>query len=258
MQTMKSKLAIIAAPLLAALVGMAGCEQDLPRGLLLPGDADLPDGTVGNADPNADDDPTTNASDNEAVAGEDNTHSHPEGLGEDTADPFEVLEKRQEEGAPEIRTRLHSCQKLQNAALRNTLIAFGVDIDASANPDPAGELFRNGQDALGGANYASRSPESVVWTNSGATKFQDIMVMAAAEVIANLPNAEQCQVDGVGVTMFDDSDKCNEAAVTCIIGRPATDEHMAICNRIVEEADTVDEGKQLAVATLLAAAHTCE
>jgi hypothetical protein len=58
--------------------------------------------------------------------------------------------------------------------------------------------------------------------------------------------------------MFDENDQCNEAAVTCLIGRPATPEHLAICNRIIEEADTVDDGKQLAVATLLAAAHTCE
>ena len=53
-----------------------------------------------------------------ALAGE---VGHRGGLGEDYVDPFEVLKQREEEGPPEIRARLHSCQKLQVRALRNTL-----------------------------------------------------------------------------------------------------------------------------------------
>lgn len=248
---------LLSAPLLA-LAALGACDNHLPAGI--PGSklAGFDDGIVGDANDN--DDPTDDAANqgDAYASGEDNTFDHPDSLGGDTRDPFEVLAERQAEGPPEVRTRLHSCQKIQNAALRNMLAAFGVDLEATGDPAPAGQLFLEGREALGGANYGSRKSESITWTNSGATKFQDIWVMAASEIIANLPNAAHCQIYGVGPNMFEDNDDCNEAAVTCLIGRPATDEHMAICNHIVDSAATVDEGKLLAVAALLAAAHTCE
>lgn len=252
---MNTKWLLLSAPLL--LVGAAfACNSELPTGLGFPPKHDLPDGTVGD-DPDGDDDPTNNGDTTES-AGEDNTFEHPDGLGGETRDPFEVLNERQEEGPPEVRTRMHSCQKMQNEALGNTLAAFGVDLGAEGDPAPAGQLYREGLAALGGANYDARSGESIAWTNSGATKFQDIWVMAAPEIIANLPNVEHCQIDGEGVEMFDADDHCNEPAVTCIIGRPATDEHLAICNQIVQSADDIEEGKRIAVAALMAAAYTCE
>ncbi len=242
------------APLVLLVAAMA-CDSELPRGLTLP-PPDLPEGTIGD-DPDGDDDPTNNGNDSES-AGEENTFEHPDGLGGEVRDPFEVLEERQEEGPPEVRARLHSCQKMQNEALGRTLAAFGVNLGATGDPAPAGQLFAQGRDALGGANYGSRRGEAITWTNSGATKFQDIWVMAAPEIIANLPAAVHCQIEGEGVTMFDENDRCNEAAVTCLIGRPATDEHLAICNQIVSSASSIEDGKILAVASLLAAAHTCE
>lgn len=251
---MKTKLFLIGAPFL--VIGAFACDNDLPTGLSFYPQHDVPDGTVG-GDPDGDDDPTNDGSTSES-GGEENTFEHPDGLGGETRDPFEVLAERQEEGPPEVRARLHSCQKMQNEALANTLAAFGVDLDAKGDPAPAGQLFREGRAALGGANYEARSSESIAWTNSGATKFQDIWVMAAAEIIAALPTAAHCQIDGVGVEMFDENNQCNEAAVTCIIGRPATEDHLAICNQVVATAEDVEEGKQIAVAALMAAAHTCE
>ncbi len=242
--------------MLAPLMLLA-CDSDLPTGIGGTTPVDLPDGTIGNPDPDADDDPT-DTPDGHAAAGEDNTFDHPDALGGNGKDPFEILAERQEEGPPEIRTRLHSCQKLQYAALGNTLRAFGVDTDASGDPPPAGQLWRDGRDALGAANYGSRTGEAITWTNSGATKFQDIWVMAAAEIIANIATAEHCMIDGVGVEMFDADDNCNEPAVTCLIGRPATEDHLLICNQIVHTAADIEQGKQLAVAALLAGAHTCE
>ncbi|MFP6687423.1 MAG: hypothetical protein VB934_22080 [Polyangiaceae bacterium] len=193
------------------------------------------------------------------AGGEDNTFSHMGDLSDGGGlDPFEILAQRQEEGPPEIRTRLHSCQKLQVRALRNILTTFGVDIDATGNPDTAGELFKNGRDALGGANYDSRSGESITWTNSGATKLHDIFAQAASEIIAKLPDAEHCAIDGEGVTMFDSDDRCNSDAITCLIGRPASEEHVAICTQLVQIASNTDKGKQIAVAAILSAAHSCE
>ena len=158
----------------------------------------------------------------------------------------------------EIRTRLHSCQKMQNVALSRMLNAFGVDMNATGNPDPAGELYDKGRDALGGANYNSRKSEDLTWTNSGATKLQDIFMQAAPEIIAALPNAQHCQIDGEGVQMFNEDDTCNDDAVSCLIGRPATDAHMAVCNQAVHSGTTPDKGKAIAVAALLAGAHTCQ
>src|SRR4029079_9459891 len=48
------------------------------------------------------------------AGGQKNPFDHMASLGTDAAkDPFEVLKEREEEGPAEIRTRLHSCQKIQ-------------------------------------------------------------------------------------------------------------------------------------------------
>jgi hypothetical protein len=191
--------------------------------------------------------------------GQKNTFDHFATLGNDTPkDPFEVLKERQEEGLPEIRTRLHSCQKIQVATLRNILVGFGVDMNAQGDPPTAGQLWSDGLGALGAANYDSRVGESLVWTAAGAAKMFDILVQAAPEIIANLPNVAQCQVDGKGPQVFDEQNHCVPDAVTCLIGRPATPDHLAICNAVVTQASDVEKGKSIAVATLLSAAHSCE
>lgn len=207
------------------------------------------------------DDPTKDFENQPGVfaGGEDNTQSHMGDLGDFGAkDPFEILAQRQEEGPLEIRTRLHSCQKLQNTALRNVLENLGVDMNATGNPPTAGELLQAGGSALGAASYDARVGESIVWSASGAAKLFDIFVQAAPEIIANIPNVERCKVDGVGVAMFDDQNKCNADAIACITGRPATDSHVAICNTVVTKASSVDKGKRIAVATIMAGALSCE
>lgn len=154
---------------------------------------------------------------------------------------------------------MHSCQKLQNAALRNALTSLGVNMDATgADPPTAGDLFQAGGSALGAASYDARVGEAITWSAAGAAKLFDILVQAAPEIIANLPNAEQCKIDGVGVEMFDAQNKCNADAITCITGRPAMADHVAICNGIVTKASTVDKGKRIAVASIMAAAFSCE
>lgn len=206
-------------------------------------------------------DPTDNVEEQPGAfaGGEDNTFDHMNGLGNTpTKDAFEVLQQRQEEGPAEIRTRLKSCQKLQVTTLRNVLVGFGVNIDATADPPAAGELFKGGQGALGGANYDARVGEAIVWTAAGAAKMFDIWVQAAPEIIANLPNMPQCQVNGVGPQVFDENNQCVADAISCLIGKPATPEHIAICNSAVQNASSIDNGKNIAIATLLSAAHSCE
>lgn len=195
-----------------------------------------------------------------AYAGDqDNTFDHNASLGGDPLkDPYEVLKQREEEGPAEVRTRLHSCQKIQVATVRSILTSLGVNIDATGNPPTAGQLYKDGTQAMGAANYDARVGESLVWTAAGAAKLFDIWVQAAPEIIANLPNVPLCQIDGVGPQVFDADNKCVEDAVTCIIGRPATPEHVAICNSAVANASDIETGKKIAVATLLSAAHSCE
>lgn len=193
------------------------------------------------------------------VGGDDNTFDHMAGLGNDAPkDAFEILKQREEEGPADVRTRLHSCQKMQITTLRNVLQNFGVNLDATGDPPTAGQLLKNGTGALGAANYDARVGESLVWTAAGAAKMFDIWVQAAPEIIANLPNMPQCQIDGVGPQVFDENNQCVEDAITCLIGRPATPEHLAICNSAVANASSVENGKNIAIATLLSAAHSCE
>jgi len=239
-----------------AFVAIApGCSVDAPTGL----------GKTKSAKPNgqgSDPNDVENV-DGNGVGTEENTFDHMASLSADGAgtDPWAIAAQRQEEGPPEIRTRMHSCQKMQISTLKNILSDLGVDLGATSGqgqPPTAGELINGGGTALGQANYPARTGEALVWTAAGAAKQFDIFVQAAPEVIANLPNAPACQVNGAGPTMFNADDTCNEDAITCIIGKPATDEHVAICNNLVKSASDTDKGKAIAVATLLAAAHSCE
>lgn len=246
---MKTTRIVISALAVACGLSAAACVDGRPDGIGL-----KPHDTVK-------ENPTENVEEKPGAyaGGQDNTFDHMAGLGNDAPkDAFEVLKQREEEGPAEVRTRLHSCQKLQITTLRNILTSFGVNIDATGNPPTAGQLFKEGAGALGGANYDARVGEAIVWTAAGAAKMFDIWVQAAPEIIANLPNMPQCQVGGVGVQVFDENDECVEDAVTCLIGRPATAEHVAICNSAVKNASSIENGKNIAVATLLSAAHSCE
>lgn len=235
---------------LAALTGacVAGCADAPPAGL-------KPQTTVKN------DDPTKEIPEAEAPysAGETNTHDHFNDLGANGArDPFDILAQRQEEGPPEIRTRLHSCQKLQITAIRSLLTSLGVDLAKTGNPAPAGQLLQNGTGALGSANYAARVGETIVWSSAGAAKLFDIFVQAAPEIIAGIEASAQCQLNGAGQKMFDDQNQCNKDAISCLIGRPATKDHVEICSNVVQSASDADKGKNIAVATMLSAAFSCE
>ena len=238
--------------LLLAAALCAACANTSPSDLLP---------AAGDPLPGYEEDPTTEIPEKPGAfsGGEVNTFDHMSDLGANGArDPFEVLAARQEEGPAQIRTRMHSCQKITYFTLQTILESFGVNMDAQGDPPTAGQLFKAGGGALGVANYDARIGESIVWSAAGAAKLFDIFVQAAPEIIAAMPTLTQCQVGGVGPEMFDADGNCNEDAVTCLIGRPATADHIAICESVVSAASDIETGKKIAVATLLSAAHSCE
>lgn len=253
--------------LLAALAVGAGCAGDPPTclGEACNQDEENPGDPPKPSDPPPElqnDDPTDDQA-NGPTASDDpgNTFEHPTDLDGTSRDPFDILQQRAEEGPPEVRTRLHSCQKVTIAALRNILVSLGVDLQRESNPPSAGQLLAGGGNALGASNYGARASEALVWTAAGAAKTFDIFVQAAPEIIANLPNQAQCQVGGVGPQVFDgegDDITCNADALSCMMGVLATPEHVAICNSALKSASDVEKGKAIAVATVLSAAHSCE
>jgi hypothetical protein len=238
-----------------ALAALVGCGVEPPTTLGKDKSA-KPDGQ--GQDPN-----DVENQDGNGVGDEGNTFDHMASLSPEDhgTNPWEIAAQRQEEGPPEVRTRMHSCQKMQITTLRNILSSLGVDLMATAGqgqPPTAGQLVNGGGTALGQANYAARAGEAIVWTAAGAAKQFDIFVQAAPEIIANISTAPACQVNGSGPEMFNADNTCNQDAISCIIGKPASAEHVAICNNLVTTASDIDKGKNIAVATMLSAAHSCE
>ena len=202
------------------------------------------------------DDSTTEAPplpEGNASGGTDNTFDHPQ----TNIDPFELLERAKNEGPPRFAARVHKCPKLQVGTMGRMLTSRGVNMGSTAALS-AGKLFADGDQALGAPNYGARQREARELSTATASKMFDIYVQAAPEIIANLPSRDECKVAGVGTRMFNDANQCTADGITCLIGVPATAAHIEVCNLTVQRASNVDKGKLIAVATLLAAANTCE
>ncbi len=185
--------------------------------------------------------------------GEDNTFDH-----EATqVDVWELLDRLTKEGPPKYTARTHSCAKIRYATIGRILASRGVDLGAGGDVSAAG-LYNGGSQALGAPNYGARVRENLELTTAGASRLFDIFVAAAPEIIANMPNRAECQIGGVGVTLFGDANQCNADGITCLLGVPATASHIELCNLTVQRATDPEVGKRMAVAVLAAAAHTCE
>jgi hypothetical protein len=179
----------------------------------------------------------------------------------DERDPFDIIKQKTEEGPPTVSTRLHSCQKVTYQALGALLASRGVDLGAAAKqgqPPTAGQLYRAGAQALGAPNYGARTREPTQLTTAGATKLMDIFIQAAPEIVRAMPGLKSCQIDGKPAQMFDGSGGCTLDGIACLIGAPATQQHVAMCNQVIGRATTTAIGQTIAVASILAAAHTCE
>lgn len=192
------------------------------------------------------------------VGGEDNTFHHPAAIdGVRVADARAVLERMAEEGPPAYRARVHGCRKMRYGTIGRVLSGLGVDT-AAEGATSAGAMYRSGDQALGVANYAARVPETTELTTASASRLFDILVQAAPEVIANVETTERCMIGTRGVTVFDGAGNCSEEGLTCLLGEPASEAHVALCDQIVDRASSPEQGRVLAVASILASMATCE
>ncbi len=171
--------------------------------------------------------------------------------------PWELVDRITREGPPRYTSRVHGCTKIKYETLGTVLRSLGVDVDATGEAS-AGRLYRDGDSAMAAANYPNRIRENVAITTSGASRLFDIFAAAAPEVITALPSLARCALGGQPAVLFDASNRCQATGLTCLMGVPATPTHVEICNLTVTSASNPELGKRLAVAAILAAAHTCE
>ncbi len=165
-------------------------------------------------------------------------------------DPGEQKVLDQSIGSPEVVARMHGTQKLPYATLGNILGDLGVNVGAQQG---AGALYKGGTSSLGVPNYANRVPEQIVPSTSSLAKQFDIFTAAAPEVVANIAMSKRCP--GVVLVM---NNEFTSDGISCLIGKSARPEHVTLANQLVTEATTPQLGIQIAVATLLSAAHTSE
>lgn len=177
--------------------------------------------------------------------------------------PWEVLAEQQAAGPSRFQARMHGCVKIRYSTVGNLLASHGVTFPGGANS--AGQLFTTGQNSMGAPSYAVRVRENLVPSTSGMSRLFDIFSSASTEIIAGFANIQACKVNGVSPPLFDaNGSQCNPEAFKCLMGLPATAEHIDICNKTIAGARTAagapDQaiGQRLAVAVMLAAAHTCE
>lgn len=135
-----------------------------------------------------------------------------------------------------------------------------------AKPATAGYLYFTGKDALGYPKLDSRLGEKEEHSTASAMKLMDIFIQSAPQIIANISDpvkAPACTLNGKNLPMFASDGSCVEESVSCLIGMPATDDHMLLCNLLVDKANKNDltditKKRNMAVALLLSAAHSCQ
>lgn len=158
-------------------------------------------------------------------------------------------------GSPEVTSRLHGCGKMSVTSLRDLLQSRGLTGggDRPQNTQSGQDIFNNGDSAaaLGAANYPGRVPEAPFSSTSAVAKMFDIFTMAAYDAAAEDWSAPACP----GVKVIDGG-KFTKDGLTCLIGKPASDAHVAIANDAISKNPT--DGAKIAIAALLAAAHTCQ
>jgi hypothetical protein len=197
----------------------------------------------------------------ESLASEGNTQHHfqdPNSGENGLSDPNEVRAYDEAVGSPVIVARIHACQKITYAALGKILSTRGVNVQNNT-ANSAGLLYRSGAAALGVANYQGRVAEAITASTAAMSKQFDIMVAAAIEIQRN----PTVMMSGCpGVQLFDGQGQFTRDGISCLMGKPATANHLTVANDAIAQAQsqglTQAEGQQIAIAALLEAAHTCE
>lgn len=171
---------------------------------------------------------------------------------------WDLIDRLTKEGPPSFSSQMHGCTKPRITTLGNILTSIGINAANTVNLS-AGQLYTSGGPSMGAPNYAARVRENLSVTTSGASREFDIFAAGASEVITNVPMLARCNPNGTTpAVVFDASGQCQASGITCIIGVPATPDHVALCNQTVASASTPQIGQRLAVAAMLAAAYTCE
>jgi hypothetical protein len=157
-------------------------------------------------------------------------------------------------GSPAVTSRMHSCGKLTYASIGELLTSRGMTGKAQrpSGSQSAQQIYNKSSSQLGAANYNGRVPESPFASTSNMSKEFDIFAMGAYDVADPGWAAPACP----GVKVIGDDGKFTKDGISCLIGKPATDEHVAIANDAIAKDPT--DGAKIAIAALLAAAHTCQ
>jgi len=162
-------------------------------------------------------------------------------------DPAQVRTDDETAGSPDTLARLHTCGKISVAELKQFLTSRGVNM-ASTTTGSSGALYKLNVDALGSANYPARVPEASFASTSGMVSQMDIFASAAAEIVATGWAPSGCQeTGGTPVALFDSTGAFTKDALSCLMGKPASDEHVALANAAVTQASTPTLGKQIAI-----------
>ena len=196
---------------------------------------------------------------NATAGGEDTTYDHsndpagvPPGVPYEPADPAAVWAV----GSPEVTSRLPSCGKMTVASLGQILESSGLT-GGGTRPNGARsgqQLFQQGDTAaaLGGPNYNGRVPEAPFASTAAVSKMFDIFTMASYDAVEGDWTAPACP----GVKVIGGDGKFTKDGISCLIGKPATEELVAIANDAI--AKNPQDGAKIAIAALLSAAHTCQ
>ena len=187
----------------------------------------------------------------------DNTFEHP-----DFNNPFDDVGST---APPEYLARIHGCKKIKISTLGRMLVSRGVDLN-DVTQFSAGDLYQSADIPLSAASYDVQLRENMSLTTSAAVRSFDIWIAASPVIEAAMQGTglAACDSAGTPVRMFNAAGACTLEGIECITGRQATAAHLEICNRGIQDAvddnGNLDEvrGRQLAMSTLLAAAHTCE
>jgi hypothetical protein len=175
-------------------------------------------------------------------------------------DPATKVVEDAQLGTPDQVARMHGTQKIQYAMLGSFLKDLGVTVTAAATTKGStttaqtpGTLYVQGESALGGPIFPSRTPEMIIPSTSALAKEFDIFMAAAPSIIANIGSSTRCP----GVALVT-AGELTADGISCLIGKPALADHVALASQIVASASDPTTGQEIAVATLLAAAHISE
>ena len=83
-------------------------------------------------------------------------------------------------------------------------------------------------------------------------KMFDIFTMSSYDAVNANWTAPACP----GVKVLGADGKFTQDGLTCLMGKPARAEHLAIANDAIAKNPT--DGAKIAIAALLSAAHTCQ